>query len=523
MAKNRTILVLLFLISGARVEGAFGLQSAKKEAGKKTRQSAVKVEATALSYKMLSEKIQVALISPDCSRFIMLLADFLKGAEKPVVVSVDGDRKEYPNFDVNSIRFSKDSKRYGFAAWNGGKFQMVVDGQPVGVPAEVATGLVFSPDGQKYSYVAGIQGSVSVANTSDPKFRVIQSLTFSTDSKRLAYMGSKGKHGRGASLVVDGKVIAEDAHEFPQSLFIGPQRAMIVLTKADGKYVFDGNEIEGPYYDVPFYTLSENGADSLCVIQKGERDRQQLFVNSRKILDFDEALAVSWSSRQEKSICVVRDGELEKAYVGEKLVGEGKNLEELTPMGNNGVGFIKKDPIAGDQLFIDGKPAFQAKGLVLVRLDVSDEGNAWGVASIAPKGEPGDKILACIINGKTSKKYNDLTRVSFSSNGKHWAYGAWDENDYYIITPENSYGPYDSNGSPPKMSPDGKHFVFFGSTQDGQTGIFVDGELLFESLAPVDAGNERWMAFEEDSALNAVVIFSQKRLSLNFMQVRFSW
>ena len=81
-----------------------------------------------------------------------------------------------------------------------------------------------------------------------------------------------------------------------------------------------------------------------------------------------------------------------------------------------------------------------------------------------------EEFIASTVNGKTSRRYNDITRISISSDGKSWAYGAWDEKGYHIITHESSYGPFDPNGAPPMMSPDGKHFAFFGSTRNGQTG-----------------------------------------------------
>ena len=524
MRRFKVHLFVLLILLASDTRESLGLQSttnAAFETPRTPKTSSVKVETVAFTAKRLSQQIGVMKISPNCSRFIMTFSDIVQGGKKPVVVSIDGEEKEYPNFAVNSIRFSEDSRRYGFSIWNGSEFQLVVDGRPVGSPAESVRDLVFSPDGRKFAYVTGTNDKYSIANTDDPSFPAIQSLTYSTDGKRLAYMGSGGT---GATLMIDGKIIATGATHFPQSLSVGPNKAMIVLTKSDGQYVYDGSEVKGPFHDVPFYTLSRNGLNSLCVIQREESSRQELYVDSRKIAEFDEALDVKWANKQNKPFFIARDGEGEKAFVGSEVVAQGSDLARLTLMGKRGYGLIKRDPRLGDQLVIDGKTVYQpGAGERLMDFSTSAEGTSWCATSIKPGGKPEDNIANCTVNGQTSKNYNDLTRVSFSTDGKSWSYGAWDGNDYYIISHERTYGPFDSNGSPPMMSPDGKHFAFFGSTQEGQTGIFIDGELLYTALEAVSWNDGIAFAFDGDSTLNAVVVWSQKRLLTYFTQVRFSW
>lgn len=95
-----------------------------------------------------------------------------------------------PEFDdVDQATFSPDGTRIGYAAFDKGRWQVVVDGQRSQSYAD-ASGPTFSPDGRAVAYPATRNRKkyfVMRGETEGPSFDGIGRVTFSPDGRRLAY------------------------------------------------------------------------------------------------------------------------------------------------------------------------------------------------------------------------------------------------------------------------------------------------------------------------------------------------
>ena len=113
----------------------------------------------------------------------------------------------YDAIDLNSLLFSPDGSQCSFAALDGRKVSRVTDGNK-GRPFDgIATDFVFSPDGKRTAYIAMDGGNWFLVVDGEVQRQiegiVPHTLSFSPDSKRLAYAVAKADHT--CYIVLDGK------------------------------------------------------------------------------------------------------------------------------------------------------------------------------------------------------------------------------------------------------------------------------------------------------------------------------
>ena len=483
------------------------------------------VEIHALTMVHKSQRLGPAAVSAVSRRLILTVSSKLSRADSIVTVWTDGEKTDYPDFGLDSIVYSEDSEHFAFAVSDGRLLQYFVDGKPVGQKSSNLGGFSFSLGGQNYTYYVregdGYKVKESNHDRKDDYFDSIQSLTYSSDGKHVGYMGFD-KSSKTSTLVINGKSIASGFTSFPKRLQIGPRSAIIALKRDDQAFLFDGKSILGPFDEIPFYGLSRDGMHSLYVLSNdGNCDA---YVDGTKIASFDEVTSMVWADQQSRAYIVGVRGGVHYAYINDVLVGKAAKITDFNPGGTHSYGYLAQgsmpDRTDAWSIVIDDKAVRESDDL-LYGLKVSATGKNWACVA-ADKFKGPSAGYRFIVDGVENGLFSDVTQLQYSIDGTRFVYGAWRDNDYYIITPEKEFGPYDSNGSPPVLSPDGSHFAFFGTCPKGK-GIIADGELVLEASGLVSVNNNGPPVFKNSSELNAVVILSEDGVFSNFGQARITW
>jgi dipeptidyl aminopeptidase/acylaminoacyl peptidase len=216
-----------------------------------------------------AQLIKKLVFSPDSKR----LAFAVESGKEHFVVADSKEEKHYDLIHPDSIVFSPDSRRLAYAAMSGIKQVVVVDGKeqvefvpPVKVETLPVEGqesvkvptisvndlkmvktLAYSPDSKRLAYVvlAGDKEFLVVDGVEQKKYDGVARPIFSPDSKRLAY---SAKLNNQYFVVVDG--IAGNPYDIvgpPVFSPDGSRMAYIAKAKKDWFIVVDG--VEGKHYD----------------------------------------------------------------------------------------------------------------------------------------------------------------------------------------------------------------------------------------------------------------------------------
>lgn len=160
-----------------------------------------------------AQNVEEVVFSPNGRRYMAICSN-PKTRAKYVVI--DGRKgPEYQSLVQNLYRFTPDSSKAIYVANNTGKNFVAVDGVPSpGFSFLVGQSIVTSQKGGHYAYIFSDGGAQSliVDGRSIPlngRFIVQDSLGFSPDGSRYAYLVSKPGPGARRSLVVDGTEYAD--------------------------------------------------------------------------------------------------------------------------------------------------------------------------------------------------------------------------------------------------------------------------------------------------------------------------
>ena len=184
--------------------------------------------------------------SPDRRRKV----EVLQARNKLQTVKVDGKAgRPYDGVGVGALVFSPDSRRLAYPAQRGHGWHVVINGEE-GEPFGGIGEIVFSPDSRHVAYLARRGGRWHVVRDGKvgaPFYGVFRrTLTFSADSKRLAsvVMAAPGK----AQVVVDGKKGPVFSQVAGLTFSADSRRvAYIGRDKGRARVVVDGKP--GPIYD----------------------------------------------------------------------------------------------------------------------------------------------------------------------------------------------------------------------------------------------------------------------------------
>lgn len=193
------------------------------------------------------------LFSPDSERFMHMAR---RGKKKLVVV--DGvEQKEHDS--VYALTFSPDSKRFAYLAIDDfqkdsvRKMRIIVDGVEgkeyywySGIVHDIC--LTFSPNSKHVAYAVrvGSEWKVVVDGVEGKGYRALDGLTFSPDSRSLAYRASIR---RGAELVVVDGTQGREYDRVSKPMFFPSTGEVVYAAERSGKWVLVVGGVEGKEYD----------------------------------------------------------------------------------------------------------------------------------------------------------------------------------------------------------------------------------------------------------------------------------
>lgn len=328
----------------------------------------------------------------------------------------------------------------------------------------VGQGLVFSPDGKRFSFV-GVRGSrhhVVVDGTEGPGFDGIATCTpvFSKDGRRCAYVGLRdlkqlavvdGVAHTPYDGIVDGSpTFSPDGRHFAYCARLG-KTAFVVL---------DGKPLDSSW----------NGLGTLAFSADGGLLAHAAWQTRRRWLG---AAKAEWS--------VVVNGKGGPAFDG---IGRGYPL--LSPVGAR-VAYVA---IAGaaQLVVVDEReqPRFDA---ILVGPRFSRDGRrVLYVAKVRGRH-------ALVVDGDTVRAHDGMGEPVFSPDGMRVAYAAKDDGRWYVFVDDRALGPFHNldTGSL-TFSPDSRRLAFRVVTPEGETMRLADEDLPCAVYDGVD-----WPVFSPDS------------------------
>ena len=134
--------------------------------------------------KLYAGRIKQLMFSPNSKRIAY-------GVWSGLVV-VDGEEsKKYR--EVSDIHFSHDSKHVAYMAKNLDYSWSFVKDENETTAFPWKSGPIFSPDGNRMSYVGGTGNYLVADGVKDKKYNRIERVIFSPDSKHIAYIAQRGK------------------------------------------------------------------------------------------------------------------------------------------------------------------------------------------------------------------------------------------------------------------------------------------------------------------------------------------
>lgn len=437
---------------------------------------------TALVPTVLPESF---VFSPNARRTAYLAA----GGQKVRVV-VDGEAgKEYDEVVSGSLMFSPDSRHTGYIARDGQKFRRVLDGRE-GPAYDAIQAYVFSPDSQHTAYLTmdnrtGARVIVDAAEGREYEFVWKDTLTFSPDSKRVAYIGRRGEKGKkgapvpadgiprgGWRLVVDGKEgkSYELAHH-PLTFSPDSRRiAYFVTTSAGASVVVDGKE--GPVYE----SLMLPG-----------------------VVFSPDSQHFAYGARKGTSSVMVADGAEGKPYALAVLPTYSPDSHRLAYM-------ARQDD--KNLIVLDGKegPAFD--GMTPVIPDGPGEGNKRCVLFSPDSrhfvyGARRGMVATVVLDGAEGKGFSDglgSGSLSYSPDSTRIAYTAGRDGKVFVVVDGVESAPYDAVDGFPVFSPDSKHAAWAAALgkPTGEEGrrllLAVDGasQVVKDSFGLVPGTPLRW-------------------------------
>jgi len=274
-----------------------------------------------------------SVFSPDSQR----VAYSAKVGEKWFAV-VDGKEEESYDYIVDGPIFSPDSQHVAYSAEVGEKWFVVVNRQewwpfPVtGEPYDFFSGLLFSPDSQRMAHAVRVgkwavveKWAVVVDGKEEKLYDRIgeESLTFSPDSRRVAYVAQDGSK---SLVVVDGK--EENTYDGiirGESLFFSPDSRRIAYSGTVGWnpiVVVDG-KMQKPYDAVgdPIFSPDSRQVAYLAlvgemrvVVVNGKEGKP--YSGARDPIFSPDSRRVAYVAQDGWKSFVVVDGKEEKSYDG---------------------------------------------------------------------------------------------------------------------------------------------------------------------------------------------------------------
>ena len=412
------------------------------------------------------------------------------------VIMVDG--VEGPRFDsrVNQIVFSPDGKRHAYVAVSGTDGILVLDGKEVAREPLIDNTppyhfFEFSPGGKRFAYqrnereTKGAFRWLVMDGKPGDKVSAIQNLVFSPDENRFAYLAGHEADKGGQTLVVDGRNVGRQGVN-PQFspdgktiVTVGhlPNESMLLM---NGKAGSRAKSIRGVHISTGGINLLVLGNMS----QGGQGGPGEYLGASGKKIEGSDCQKIEWvkfspDGKRYAALCSAGPG-IEYLIIDGK---KGENYQgitdfEFSPDSSRYTYMARSN--AGGFRVVDGE---ESQGYNTYQTySWGGGGKRFGYTGYGNMIKEGDVV----IDGKATK-YPGPRQVGFSADGSRYAFVGGDPSfgTLYIDGVEQQgvgvIPPTNSRASHYAFSPDGKsiaHHGFVGNRD--KRGLVANGRLLTE-------------------------------------------
>jgi len=356
---------------------------------------------------------------------------------------------------VYDLRFSPDSMILAYIVQNDNAFSVYVnqDQQQAFAMIDPNQGLIFSPDSNHLAYVASKDGqSWHLVKDGEPgePFEQIKHVTFSPDSKRLAYAGKIGEKWH----------IVEGDDKGPGYVDIKRVR----FTPGSDQLVY-----------------AARGDDEAVMVLDGKKQKTFDYLPGEPVFSRDGerlAYAVAEERRRDVRMRIVVDGDTGPAYDGigaYRFSPDGAQFAYMA-VNNDEKAMMVHDGEVSDTYDSLGVPVFASDGHHLA-YSVYREENKNGKWSVIKDGEKGPF-------------FDIVEDPVFCPRGERMVYLAQQDDRFLVVEDGDIVGEYDW-AEMLTFSPDGKHLAY-AAAEDGEAFLVVDGQ----------KGEERFLSFVRGSRLS---------------------
>jgi Tol biopolymer transport system component len=449
-------------------------------------------------------KVTLSLFSPDRRH----VAQVVKVGEK-LAIAVDSKiGQSFDDIEGKSLIFSPDSKRLAYAAENDGKWTVVLDGAAGKLYETIRKpGIIFSPDSKRVAYAVQDRGRcfVVVDGVNGPGYDVVFDPVFSPDSRGLAYGALEfgqlkmflvldGQNEKGfdltpyfhpnASFGIGGLTFSPDSKRVAYVAELGGKRTFVVDGQGAGPFDAVRSVLFSPDSRRVAYTAQLH-QDSWEVVVDGKAEGPYLLIRDGSLAFSPDSRRVGYIAETTFGHFLVNDRNVVVGEVHEKqaVVIDGKQGKAYDYIWS--LTFSPDSQRVAWHAQADGKHFIVVDGEEKERWDNIDSGPVFGPDShqIAYAARVGASVHL-VVDGKDrktdSKNYKQIGGLLFSPDGRRVAFMADDGAKQFVVVDESQGKPY---GAIPDAaiifdSPKSLHYAALKKAEPGVDLIVVE-EVFF--------------------------------------------
>jgi Tol biopolymer transport system component len=377
-----------------------------------------------------------------------------------VIDGVNGNAYDFVSFPV----FSSDGKRYAYAARNGSRWFINIDGKETGVDnGTEITSVIFGPQSKNIIYVLKDKNKFSLVsnNLKGLSFDGIDenSIVFSSDGSKIAFTAITGKK---QCNVIDGISGMEfDQVGYP-ILNSDGSHFVYWATSENSAFVIHDNQKSKPYEAVNYITMSNDGQHFAYAITR--QGKSIVVYDNNESEPYESVHSLNFSNDSKRFAYGMEKTEEDKEGFRQFAVIDGKQFGPYETVVENSIKFSNDCQ----------SYAYEAEKhdeFYLVRNGI--EGKRYGdILQLTTTFSPDNKRIAYVaesnakrminFDNSESRTFNDVYAIAFSPDSKRIAYSVrQDDNDLVIIDGDkgNKYNAILGQGEIVFDSPKSFHYL----------------------------------------------------------------